>query len=261
MNRERLVEAEKGKRFCEYTEIDILRLEAKLDALADFVGIGKPTADETIKMIINWLILAKPNFRSEELSLSVMMYVSGSFGQLDDSSKQHYGTFNAKFLGMLIQKYETWKASVKIQPAPTPVSHQLSEASNESKWRADYISMIEWIIKDGGVIPPQGNFWQCFQYLKLVGRINPMEHEFLSVINTARSWVEGEIAKMNYPNEKQDFRKQYDQKTDRFKNLCREIYFKEWLQEQMMNNLDDNDSPIKWLESELTGQNAKQTAA
>ena len=111
--------------------------------------------------------------------------------------------------------------------------------------------MLQWILKDGGVIPPMGNFWQCFKYLELKGRINPTKDEYTETINACFSIMIQEADKLQRENERRDYRKEFGKDTIGFQNLCREHYFKIWLQDQFMNYSDTDNSAVEWIEKEL----------
>lgn len=239
-------------KFWAYGKNDRIDFIVELGLLADLVGVAMPSDTATIQLS-EAIITANPQESFDELKNAVVMACSNKILNPKNETIEHFGKMSLTYIGQVMAAYKVWKQNQKAAP-PRPAlgsNFQLQSASDESIWKSEYISMLQWIKRDGGLIPPMGNFWQCFQYLKLKGRINPTKDEYIEIINDAFAYVNQEADKLGHPQQRSDHRKFYSKDGIAFKNLCRERYFRQWLQNEFMNAGDSDNAIPEWIDSEI----------
>lgn len=235
-----------SKKLHELSHVEVGFVELRLTEVCKLIGIQQAKDRELMQQISALIPMYYPHLNLNDIGKAFLDNVAGKLS--DKPIEMYYNSFDWTFAAKVLTAYVKHQQTLKAQPPrPTEASHQLEAASDESRWRADYISMLEWIQQEEGKVPSMGNFWQCFMYLKLIGRINPNVDEYKFTVHIAKQWIDQEVEKMNYPNEKRDFRNMYESKTDRFINKCREIYFRDWIEDQMQSSGDR----MKWLDQEL----------
>lgn len=236
-------------KFWAYTTKEKFDLMQEIIALSEVVGVVAPT-DAANKILAETIIIQNPHETFEDLKNAIVMACSNQILTKKNETIEHFGKMSLTYIGQVMAAYKAFKQSQKAAPPrPAETSRQLGSASDILLNKAEYIAMLKWILTDGGIIPTQGNFYKCFNYLVQSGRL--INIDYTETIHQCAHIVNLEADKLQTENQRKDYRKGFAQGTEAFKNMCREFYFKKWLQEQFMANMDENNSHLKWIEDEI----------
>ena len=232
-------------------ETERITIQIRLNEVCKLIGVQEVQDETLMSMMVKLIPEYYPSLTLKEVTFAFVDNVAGKL--VEKPIEMFYNSFDWTYVAKVLTAYTKSKQAKKLEVPRQPLGRnfQLEAASDESMWRAEYVSMLRWIRNDGGIIPPMGNFWQCFQYLKLKGRINPTKDEYNEMINESFAYVNQEADKLQHPQQRADHRKFYAKDGIAFKNLCRERYFRQWLQNEFMNAGESDNATIEWLDNEL----------
>lgn len=246
-------------KFWAYSTAEKIELMKKIAEFSELVGAEVPS-EKTNSMIVDRIVSKFPQESLTELNEGITMVCTNQLKDEDGKRIEHFGKMSLGYIGQVMAAYKAHKQSLKAAPPrPAETSRQLGLASDILLNKSEYIAMLKWIKDDGGIIPSQGNFYKCFNYLVQSGRLTNID--YTETIHHCAHLVNLEADKLQSENQRKDYRKGFAQGTEAFKNLCREYYFKKWLQEQFMANMDENNSHIKWIEEEIKSVESNLVAA
>lgn len=246
-------------KFWAYTTSEKIDLMKQIALFSELVGAEVPT-EKTNGMIVDRIVSKFPQESFTELNEAITMVCTNELKDEDGKRIEHFGKMSLGYIGLVMAAYKAWKQSQKAAPPrPADTSRQIGEASDILLLKAEYIAMLKWIKDDGGIIPSQGNFYKCFNYLVKSGRLTNID--YTETIHECAHLVNIEADKLQSEQQRKDYRKSFAKGSEAFKNMCREFYFKKWLKEQFTANADENNSHLKWIEDEIKAVESKLIAA
>lgn len=230
-------------------------IEKRLNNISGAIGISGVTDLQVMELICKALPQYYPRFTMEKITVA---FLENAAGQLDckENGKEiekfiPYNSFDWNFVCNVLNAYQATERRKNAEPPrPSPSFKSLPEAEMMTIYKANYISILQ-ICKQLGKIPEQGNFWQCFVYAKESGRMDRKAINFDQVMKETFTYVNQQADLLQKPDDRRGYRREHAKGTPLFQNLCRERYFKIWLQNKLTENADENGDFSKWIHSEI----------
>lgn len=221
----------------------------KLFVYVATMGIEQVKTKLETEVVVNFLLNQFGYLNINEVLFALELYSGEKINIAKE--KHHYGKLTTIFLGAVLSEYEKLKRETRMaQPESAPVERQLTGKDELQQWKDEYLFMLNWI-KEGGVIPQAGNFAPCFNYLKSIGEIKLNKDQYDEHIARVKELIHLEADGIGIPEKRRTFLSIYAFDGIVFKNKCREQYFKDWIQDKLINNSDSEGKFDNWITTEI----------
>jgi hypothetical protein len=181
------IEALNGIKIFAMSKNQIMKLMQGFPPMMKMIGIpaisDKKESIQVLQTVELLLLDSFSDLSDAEINYAFLQYSAGHIEISKDD--KHFGLWNLKFIGAVLSEYRKIKHSLIARKTESQYIDQTKQLGGKSLFeqgKEDYVSLLEFV-KAEQKIPPQGNFYKCFQYLDAIGRFNFNKKEYIPIVN------------------------------------------------------------------------------
>lgn len=228
------------KFLCDLSQAELKTIQVRLNHISLAIGISGITEKAVMDMIVSLLPKYYPRLTINTITKA---FIENAAGRLmcrengkDIEKFIPFNSFDWNFVCNVLNAWEQTEQRKRSEPPkPKATEFQLPPAEKLTMMKADFIVLLKWIKDLGYILPEQANFSDGFLVCKELGLIKPTDFEYQEIVADARSVVTQMCDDAKSPPERREIRSMYED-PETFKNLCRKIYMKQWLQDGMISD-------------------------
>lgn len=246
------------KWLCQLSQVELKLIEIRLNNIALIVGIQGLVNIDLMKTLVQLIPQYYPRLTMEKMTQAFVDNAAGKLNCIENGKQldkfiTYHNSFDWSFVSNVLNAFERSEQEKRAEPPrqPLDVSRQLNPRSKMSEYKQDFLFICKWASQIKAV-PPQANFWQSYVYAYEVYIIDPSMDEKKKIAIEVAGIINYEADKLQTPNDRQEYRKRFAKGTMDYKNKCMELFFTDWLEKEIRENINDLD---KWFENILVKTN------